>query len=158
MASCEYVTLGRPQPHFLRHAQFAPFIQSCFIGSTSHRHHPELSDRRLSYAQPPFGPLQKRSPATTHLGIIYRAVTHDRTNCGQALKVVARLSPPSAVPLLKWYARGTAADRGGHRSGRGVMPRYFDHLPTTKTKRPPNRPTVLSLTVRVDALDFALAV
>jgi hypothetical protein len=45
--------------------------------------------------------LQKRSPATTHLGIIYRAVTHDRTNCGQALKVVARLSPPSAVPLLK---------------------------------------------------------
>ena len=42
--------------------------------------------------------------------------------------------------------------------GRGVMPRYFDHMPATKTKRPPDRPTVLSLTVKVDALDFALAV
>src|SRR3954452_11783333 len=69
-----------------------------------------------------------------------------------------RRRDPSAVPLLKWYAPGTAAERGGHRSGRGVMPRYFDHMPATKTKRPPDRPTALSLTVRVDALDFALAV
>src|SRR5258708_5584772 len=53
----------------------------------SHRHHLELSDRRLSDALPPFGPLQKRSTAPT-FGIIYRAVTHDRTNFGQALKVV----------------------------------------------------------------------
>ena len=55
----------------------------------SHRHHLELSDRRLSDALPPFGPLQKRSTVPTHLGIIYRAVTHDGTNFGQALKVVA---------------------------------------------------------------------
>ena len=55
---------------------------------TSHRHHPELSGRRLSDAQPPFGPLQKRSTAPT-FGIIYRTVTHDRTNFGEALKVVA---------------------------------------------------------------------
>src|ERR1700730_3559691 len=34
---------------------------------TSHRHHPELLSRRLSDAQPPFGPLQKRSTAPTHL-------------------------------------------------------------------------------------------
>src|SRR5207248_5625213 len=33
----------------------------------SHRHHLELSDRRLSDALPPFGPLQKRSTAPTHL-------------------------------------------------------------------------------------------
>jgi hypothetical protein len=31
-------------------------------------------------------------------------------------------------------------------------------MPATHTKRPPDRPTVLSLTVGVDALDFALAV
>jgi hypothetical protein len=54
---------------------------------TSHRHHPELSGRRLSGAQPGFGPLQKRS--TAPFGIIYWAVTHNRTNFGQALKVVA---------------------------------------------------------------------
>src|SRR3984957_18107111 len=34
---------------------------------TSHRHRPELSGRRLSDAQPPFGPLQKRSTAPTNL-------------------------------------------------------------------------------------------
>src|SRR5258705_13054186 len=57
---------------------------------TSHRHHPELSGRRLSDAQPPVGPLQKRSTAPTPpFWIIYRAVTFDRTNFGQALKVVA---------------------------------------------------------------------
>ena len=31
-------------------------------------------------------------------------------------------------------------------------------MPATQTKRPPDRPTVLSLTAGVDALDFALAV
>ena len=120
MASCEYVPSGR-LINPISSATLSPLPSSKVVSSeefhTSHRHHPELSGRRLSDAQPPFGPLQKRSTAPTHLGIIYRALTHDRTNFGQALKVVTRLSPPSAVPLPKWYAPGTAADRGGHRSG-----------------------------------------
>src|SRR5713226_5564866 len=45
--------------------------------------------------------------------------------------------------------------------GRTTRGAWFDPMPATQTKRPPDRPTVLSLTcmsVGVDALDFALAV
>ena len=70
MASYEYVPSGR-LINPISAATISSLPSSKVVSSeefhTSHRHHPELSGRRLSDAQPPFGPLQKRSTAPTHL-------------------------------------------------------------------------------------------
>src|ERR1700719_1215330 len=75
-----------------RLAQLAPFIRSCFIGRISYL--APTSSRIIGSAEVrrstsvwSFAEKDRQPPPP--FGIIYRAVTHDRTNFGQALKVVA---------------------------------------------------------------------
>src|SRR6202521_3499884 len=75
-----------------RLAQLAPFIRSCFIGRisyvapTSSRIIGSAAVRRSTSVWSLAEKIESPHPP---FGIIYRAVTHDRTNFGQAVKVVA---------------------------------------------------------------------
>src|SRR5258707_9868933 len=75
-----------------RLAQLAPFIRSCFIGRisylapTSSRIIGSAAVRRSTSV---WSFAEKIDSFHSPFWIIYRAVTHDRTNFGQALKVVA---------------------------------------------------------------------
>jgi hypothetical protein len=80
------------QPHFLRHAQFAPFIQSRFIGRISYLAptSSEIIGSAAVIRSTSVWSFAEKIDSPTYLGIIYRALTHDRTNFGQALKASIR--------------------------------------------------------------------
>src|ERR1700677_1573930 len=92
MASCEYVSPGRPI-NLISSAALSLLPSSEVVSSeefhTSHRYHPELSGGGCQTLNLDLVLCRKDRQAPSTFGIIYRAVTHDRTNFGQVLKVVA---------------------------------------------------------------------
>lgn len=135
MASCEYVPLGKlispiPPPRSVRSLHPKLFDRKNFIPA------PRLSRiigsaaviRSTSVWSLP-EKIDSHSPAWDHL--------QGRDTRSNQLRLGSEGSRPvvssKCGPLLKWYAPGTAADRGGHRSGRGVI------LVTSITCQPPKQ-------------------